>query len=92
MEYIFPVLPLLTKLANNKMDDCGLLYMSKDHTAISKGLAIPYVMLSYYMGRFGSGVTYYIRRTGVVAFLIISGYGLNESWKRRSVFHWYNIF
>ena len=85
--YIFPVLLLLTKSVN-KLGDGGLLYMSKDHTTISKGLAILCVMLSHYMGHFGSGVTYFtpLGGTGVAAFLILSGYGLNESWKKRSVF------
>lgn len=83
--YILPVLLLLVKPAGKKAVN-GMLYMSKDHTTIAKGLAMFCVMLCHYMGHFGGGVTYFtpLGGTGVAAFLILSGYGLNESWKKRS--------
>lgn len=49
-----------------------------------KGVAIICVVLCHYMGTFGQGITVFtpLGGIGVAIFLILSAYGLNESWNQ----------
>lgn len=57
-------------------------YFGKYNSLIFKGIAILCVMTCHLMGDFGNGVTFFtpLGGIGVAIFLMLSGYGLNESW------------
>ena len=57
-------------------------FMSFEHTNILRGIAALIIMLQHYAG--GNGVRYLtpLGGTGVAIFLILSGFGLNESYKK----------
>ena len=60
-------------------------FLSRDNTMVYKGVAITSVILCHFMGTFGSGnVTLFtpLGGIGVAIFLILSGFGLNESWNK----------
>ena len=87
--YIVSILMLIIiNFSNTKMKNTEFLCFSKEHTTTAKGFAMVCVMLCHYMGHFGGGVTIFtpLGGTGVAAFLVLSGYGLNESWgKKRNI-------
>lgn len=58
-------------------------FMSKAHTNIFRGLAAFIIVFQHVGGGFGTRVFTPLGGTGVAMFLIASGYGLNESYKRR---------
>lgn len=60
-------------------------FMDRYFTSVMKGIAILGVMLCHFMGTFGNGITLFtpLGGIGVSIFLIMSGFGLNESWKTR---------
>lgn len=57
--------------------------MDRNHTIEDKGLAILLVILCHAAGTFGQGKFVLftpLGGIGVAIFLLLSGYGLNESW------------
>ena len=54
----------------------------RESTAFLKGIAIVLVGCCHYMGKFGNGTVYFtpLGGIGVAMFLVMSGYGLSESW------------
>lgn len=56
--------------------------MNKAQTTVYKGVAILLVILCHAMGTFGHGITLFtpLGGIGVSVFLLLSAYGLNESW------------
>lgn len=62
-------------------------FLDKDSTDTMKGVAIICVVLCHYMGTFGQGITVFtpLGGIGVAIFLILSAYGLNESWNQGGV-------
>lgn len=62
-------------------------FLDKDSTDMMKGMAILCVVLCHYMGTFGQGITVFtpLGGIGVAIFLILSAYGLNESWNQGGV-------
>lgn len=56
-------------------------YFERTNTQIMKGIAILAVMLCHLMGKFGGGTTLFtpLGGIGVSIFLMLSAYGLNES-------------
>lgn len=60
------------------------IFMGKNSTNIMKGVAILCVVMCHMMGTFGNGIVYFtpLGGIGVSIFLILSAYGLNESWNR----------
>lgn len=57
-------------------------FMDKNSTNIMKGVAILCIVMCHMMGTFGNGIVYFtpLGGIGVSIFLILSAYGLNESW------------
>lgn len=71
-------------------------YFGRSNTKVMKGVAILAVMLCHLMGKFGGGTTLFtpLGGIGVSIFLMLSAYGLNESyigggykswWKKRII-------
>ncbi len=62
-------------------------FFSQSCTSVIKGLAILLVVCCHYMGSFGNGVVFFtpLGGIGVAIFLVLSGYGLNESWNKKEV-------
>ena len=58
-------------------------FLDRSYSQIMKGMAILCVVLCHFMGAFGGGVTLFtpLGGIGVAVFLVLSGYGLSESWK-----------
>lgn len=56
-------------------------YFGRSNTKVMKGVAILAVMLCHLMGKFGGGTTLFtpLGGIGVSIFLMLSAYGLNES-------------
>ncbi|WP_026889107.1 acyltransferase family protein [Clostridium beijerinckii] len=60
------------------------IFMSKKHTTVLKGVAMVLVLVSHIGGYgYNIAVTHPLGAIGVCIFLIVSGYGLNESIKRK---------
>lgn len=61
-------------------------YCNREMTNIYKGIAILLVILCHFMGTFGRGITIFtpLGGIGVAIFLLLSGYGLNESWSAKA--------
>lgn len=57
-------------------------YFGRSNTKVMKGVAILAVMLCHLMGKFGGGTTLFtpLGGIGVSIFLMLSAYGLNESY------------
>lgn len=72
----------------SKNNECK--FMSINYTTILKGIAILIVMLGH-MGNFW-GVTYFtpLGGIGVAIFLILSGFGLSESYKKSGLNHYWS--
>ena len=71
------------KTDNTKDDDI----FSRVNTSIYKGFAIICVVLCHYMGYYGDGVVLFtpFGGIGVSIFLLLSGFGLNESWNCKKI-------
>lgn len=56
---------------------------SRRITSVMKGIAILCVVMCHFSGTYGQGIRFFtpLGGIGVSMFLILSGYGLNESWK-----------
>lgn len=65
-------------ISNKSTDE----YFGRTNSQAMKGIAILAVILCHLMGRFGSGTTLFtpLGGIGVSIFLMISAYGLNESY------------
>ena len=61
----------------------GIAFLNRNHCSILKGVAISCVTVCHFMGKFGSGITWFtpLGGIGVSIFLLLSGYGLTISWK-----------
>ncbi len=73
----------------HKKDNFGF---NKDNSQMLKGIAICCVFVCHYMGNFGDGtVTLFtpLGGIGVAIFLLLSAYGLNESWNRNGATFWW---
>ena len=58
-------------------------YMSFEHTNSCRAVAALIIMLQHVAGKFGFRIFTPLGGIGVAIFLILSGYGLNESYKRK---------
>ena len=69
-------------------DKDEIIFMDRQCTNIMKGFAILSIVMCHMMGTFGGGIVYFtpLGGIGVSIFLILSAYGLNESWNRGGVF------
>lgn len=67
------------------------IFMDRYCTNIMKGVAILCIVMCHMMGTFGSGIVYFtpLGGIGVSIFLILSAYGLNESWNRGGHYNWW---
>lgn len=73
-----------------RLEEEGAFFSRRDG-CILKGVAISCVMLCHLMGKFGGGVTLFtpLGGIGVSIFLILSAYGLNESYAQNGLaFFW----
>lgn len=66
-------------------------YFDKYNSLCLKGIAMLLIMFCHYMGTFGDGVTYFtpLGGIGVTIFLMLSAYGLNESFKKNGLNRWW---
>lgn len=64
-------------------------FLDKNVTEACKGFAIFIILLSHSMQLFAPEVTFFtpLGGIGVAIFLMLSGYGINESWERRLASH-----
>ena len=69
---------IITGISSAKLQDE---YFGRPNTKVMKGVAILAVMLCHLMGKFGGGTTLFtpLGGIGVSIFLMLSAYGLNES-------------
>lgn len=76
------------KFNNNTTED---VIWNTYYTSAMKGGAILCVILCHYMGRYGNGIRWFtpLGGIGVGIFLILSAYGLNESWSHKGYKHWW---
>lgn len=58
-------------------------FMSIQHTSICRAVAAIIIILQHVSGRFGIRYLTPLGGIGVAIFLILSGYGLNESYKKK---------
>ena len=63
----------------------GFNFMSFDHSIAYRGVSALIIMLSHAAGRFGVRYFTPLGGIGVAVFLISSGYGLNESYKKKGM-------
>lgn len=68
-----------------KDTETEIYFMNKNHTDIIKGLAIVLVVVSHIANVNGLPILIPLGGIGVALFLICSGYGLNESFKRKGL-------
>lgn len=63
----------------NKTEDT---FLGRNSSDIMKGIAILCVVICHFMGTYGQGIRIFtpLGGIGVSIFLILSAYGLNESW------------
>ena len=72
------------------LPDKNLTFMSREHTGMLRGLAILLIMLVHFFNIYTSfGYTSMFAGVGVSIFLIISGYGINESYTRKGFNHYF---
>jgi uncharacterized membrane protein len=69
-------------------DKTEMKFLDRNSSSVAKGIGILFVMLCHFMGDFGGGTVLLtpLGGIGVAIFLILSGYGLNESWTRGGAF------
>ena len=60
-------------------------FMSKSHTNICRGIAAIIIICQHVAGGFGIRYLTPLGGIGVAVFLILSGYGLSESFKRKGI-------
>lgn len=60
-------------------------FLSRTHQTIYNGVAALIIMLQHVGGSFGTRAFTPLGGTGVAMFLIASGYGLNESYKKKQI-------
>lgn len=76
--------PLKVKEKSNKL-------LSFETSTILRGLAILLVIFQHIGGGFGTNLLTPLGGTGVAIFLVLSGYGLNESFKKKGIdYYWRN--
>lgn len=80
---ILIVVYIITEFAQK--DKSEFEFMSRTHTTVIKGLGAILVILQHVGNALGTRLTTPLGGTGVAMFLIVSGYGLNESYKSRLV-------
>lgn len=68
---------------NKFMEDVQLNFMCKRHTTILKGIAIIFILLNHICQSYNLNIGNPLGPIGVCIFLITSGFGLNESIKRK---------
>lgn len=63
-------------------DKCEMKFLDRNSSSVAKGIGILFVMLCHFMSDFGGGTVLFtpLGGIGVAIFLVLSGYGLNESW------------
>lgn len=97
---VFLTLIIYLMSFNNQIND-KLEVMSKLHTHIGKGVAILLVIFSHIGGKVGVRYFTPLGGIGVAIFIIITGFGLNESfrknnlnnyWKKKIVSVWFPFF
>lgn len=82
LSIIFP------KSRNDKENDK---YLSFDTSTILRGIAILLVIFQHIGGSFGTNLLTPLGGTGVAIFLVLSGFGLNESFKKKELdYYWRN--
>lgn len=77
--FIFLIIYLSLFYKQLKID---LVFLDRKHTTILKGIAILFVLFSHIGGKFGLRYLTPLGGIGVALFLLCSGYGLFESYKR----------
>lgn len=67
-------------------------FMDRESTNIMKGVAILCIFMCHMMGTFGDGIVYFtpLGGIGVSIFLVLSAYGMNESWNRVGSSNWWS--
>lgn len=66
-------------------------YLSLDTSTILRGIAILLVIFQHFGGSFGTNLLTPLGGTGVAIFLVLSGFGLNESFKKKGLdYYWRN--
>lgn len=79
--FVLYVIGFLIPQKDNKDFD----FMSKSHTNICRGVAAIIIVFQHVAGGFGVRYLTPLGGIGVAIFLILSGYGLNESFKRKGI-------
>lgn len=69
----------------SQKDNKDFRFMSKSHTNICRGVAAIIIVFQHVAGGFGVRYLTPLGGIGVAIFLILSGYGLNESFKRKGI-------
>lgn len=83
---LFPI--IFPKSRNDKENNR---YLSFNTSTLLKGIAILLVILSHIGGGFGTNLLTPLGGTGVALFLVLSGFGLNESFKKKGLdYYWRN--
>lgn len=80
---IFTIFFAAAAIALRKKDLLVDLPFSKDYSTIGKGLAIAVVIYGHLGEYFHIRYLTSLGGIGVAMFLILSGYGINESWKKK---------
>lgn len=87
---IIIILLILTKLKKSNSDHLILFsYLSKQHTNIIKGIATLLIILSHIANFKGLSVLIPLGGIGVAIFMLSSGYGLNESFQKNGLNHYF---
>lgn len=79
------VLYLIGFLFDENRIDSKYECMSFQHSNAYRGIAALIIMFQHVAGKYGVRYLTPLGGTGVAIFLISSGYGLNESYKRRGI-------
>lgn len=83
---IIIILFIFACFSKNKTDKVtGFLHLSKNHTDILKGIATVLIIVSHIGNYRGFSIIIPLGGIGVALFLLSSGYGLNESFKRKGL-------
>lgn len=79
---IFIICSVLHSLYNKNGNKVNIVFMSINHTSILKGVAIILVLMDHIGKQYNLSITRPSGAIGVCLFLIASGFGLNESFKK----------
>lgn len=86
---IVTILLILISPSKNEKENNKIL--SFDISTILRGIAILLVIFQHIGGSFGTNILTPLGGTGVAIFLILSGYGINESFKKKGLdYYWKN--